>query len=103
MNRWRKGQEVYDKLVSSLAEYTSNTDIVDPHQALAMAKSAIPEFVDGLRVSDVTLIHEYLMYITEMRKDIRTPVYVYTGGDRIMAVTKHLIKNIDLELAKQYA
>ena len=57
MARWKRGQEVYEKLVSSLAEYTSNTDIIDPHQALAVAKSVIPEFIDGLRVCDVVLIH----------------------------------------------
>lgn len=106
MARWKRGQEIYDKLVSNLAESVSNhNDTFDMSESsvLAFAKSCVPEFVNTLRVAEIILIHEFLMYKTEVRKDIRTPIYEYSGGDRIMAVTRYIQKNIDLELAKLYA
>ena len=101
MARWKRGQEIYEKLISNLGEYISEQ--TSDSRALAYAKSSIPEFIDGLTVKDLNLIHEYLSYRTEITPDIRTPTYVYSGGDRIAAVTRHLQKNIDLELAKCYA
>ena len=98
MSRWRKGQDIYEKLVSNLGEYISNQ--TTENRALAFAKTAIPDFIDGLTVKDLTLIHEYLMYMTEMRPDPRVPTYVYSGGDRIVSVTRYLLKNIELELSK---
>ena len=93
--------------MDNLAEHVSThyDDIINPRSSgvIAYAKACVPDFIDGLTVKDLALIHEYLMYITEMRSDIRIPTYVYMGGDRIMSVTRHIQKNIDLELAKQYA
>jgi hypothetical protein len=106
MARWKRGQEVYSKLMSNLAEAVSNhNDLfnISEDSAVAYAKTLVPEFVNTLRVAEVILIHEYLMYKTEVRKDIRVPVYEYSGGDRIASVTRYIQKNIDLELAKQYA
>ena len=106
MARWKRGQEVYDKLIANLAEAVSNhNDLfnIDQSSIVAFAKSCVPEFVNTLRVAEAILIHEFLMYQTEVRKDIRTPIYEYAGGDRIASVTRYIQKNIDLELAKQYA
>jgi len=106
MARWKRGQEIYDKLIANLAESVSNhNDLFDIGESsiVAYAKSCVPEFVNTLRVAEVILIHEFLMYKTEVRKDIRTPVYEYSGGDRIASVTRYIQKNIGLELAKQYA
>lgn len=106
MARWKRGQEIYDKLIANLAESVSNhNDLFDIGESgiIAYAKTCVPEFVNTLRVAEIILIHEFLMYKTEVRKDIRTPIYEYSGGDRIMAVTRYIQKNIDLELAKQYA
>lgn len=101
MAKWRTGQDVYTKFIENLAEYVSeHCGTVDP---VVYGKQAIPEFVEQLKVKDIVLIHEYLMYITEMRPDIRVPAYVYSGGDRVISVTRYLMKNLDLELAKQYA
>lgn len=102
MNKWHRGKETYEKLVDNIGAWvTSECD--DESAVIRKAKNIVPEFVSGLRVLDLVDIHEYLMYITEMRPDIRTPAYVYSGGDRIISVTRYLLKNIDLELAKQYA
>lgn len=106
MARWKRGQEIYDKLIASLAESVStanDTLIISDSSLVAFAKTCVPEFVNTLRVAEVILIHEFLMYKAEVRKDIRTPVYEYSGGDRIMSVTRYIQRNIDLELAKQYA
>ena len=107
MARWKKGQSIYNKLIDNLVEHVSNhyDDISNPRSSgvIAYAKTCVPEFIDGLTVCDLILIHEYLMYVTEMRSDPRMPTYVYTGGDRIISVTRHLQKNIELELSKQYA
>lgn len=100
MARWKRGQEIYEKLISNLGEYISEQ--TSASRALAYAKSSIPEFVDGLTVKDLNLIHEYLSYRTEIRPDTRTPSYEYCGGDRIVSVTRYLLKNIDLELSKIY-
>lgn len=106
MARWRKGQELYDKLISNLAESVSNhndTFDISESSIIAFAKSCVPEFINTLRVSEAILVHEFLMYKTEVRKDIRTPVYEYSGGDRVMAVTRYIQRHIGLELAKQFA
>ena len=106
MARWKRGQEIYDKLVSNLIESVSNhndTFNIGEQGVITFAKSCVPEFVNTLRVAEVILIHEFLMYKTEVRKDIRTPIYKYSGGDRIAAVTRYIVKHIDLELAKQLA
>lgn len=105
MARWKKGQDIYDKLISNLAEYVSeHTDsYISEASTTAYAKTCVPEFVNNLRINELILIHEFLMYKAEVRKDIRTPVYEYSGGDRIMSVTRYIQKNIGLELAKQYA
>jgi len=109
MARWKKGQEIYNKLISNLTEYVSEQcefyTIRESGESkvIEFARVSIVDFVNGLKVDDLTLIHEYLMYMTEMRPDPRFPTYVYSGGDRIASVTRYLQKNIDLELAKQYA
>lgn len=106
MARWNRGQEIYSKLISNLAESVSNhgdTFNISESNIIALAKTLVPEFINTLRVAEVILVHEFLMYETEVRKDIRTPVYEYSGGDRIMAVTRHIQRHIDLELAKQFA
>lgn len=106
MARWKRGQEIYDKLISNLAEYVSahnDTFNISESSVMAYAKACVPEFVNTLRVADIILIHEFLMYKTEVTKDIRTPAYEYSGGDRIMAVTRYMQRNMSLELAKQYA
>jgi len=100
MSTWRKGQLVYEKLIENIAQYVSeqSTEV----KAIDYAKTIIPDFIGGLTVNDLVLIHEYLMYITETRPDVRVPVYVYSGGDRVISVTRYLMKNVDHELAKQY-
>jgi len=105
MARWKRGQEIYDKLISNLAEYVSenNPSIISEASITAYAKTCVPEFVNTLQVNEIILIHEFLIYKTEVRKDIRTPVYEYSGGDRIMSVTRYIQRNIDLELSKLYA
>lgn len=106
---WKSGQSKYDTLISSITEYVSNQlDITTTRMAkdstvINMARGVVADFVNNLRVSDVISIHDYLMYVTEMRTDNRMPVYVYSGGDRATAVTRYIQKNIDLELAKQFA
>ena len=106
MSNCRHGKERYEALIENIGEWASN-DIngkePSPKTVIDKAKTSVPEFVSGLRVLDLTAIHEYLMYTAEIRPDIRTPVYVYTGGDRIISVTRYLLKNIEYELAKQYA
>jgi hypothetical protein len=105
MARWKKGQEIYDKLISNLAEYVSehNPSFISEDSITAYAKACVPEFINTLKVNEVILIHEFLIYKTEVRKDIRTPVYEYSGGDRIMSITRYIQRNIDLELSKLYA
>ena len=107
MARWKKGQSLYTKLMDNLAEHVSNhyDDVMNPHHSgvIAYAKTSVVDFINHLKVEDLILIHEYLMYMTEMRSNNRLTPYVYSGGDRVAAVTRHLQKNIDLELAKQYA
>ena len=109
MSKWKKGQDIYDKLITNLAEYVSeqceNFTLRESGEdkVVEFAQVSVLDFINGLRVEDLTLIHEFLMYKTEMRPDIRTPIYVYSGGDRIISVTRYIQKNIGLELAKQYA
>lgn len=105
MARWKRGQDIYIKLMSNLAENVSNTHDtfgMSEHNIVAYAKTLVPEFVNTLRVAEVILIHEYLMYKTEVRKDIRVPAYEYSGGDRIAAVARYMQKHMHLELAKLY-
>lgn len=106
MARWKRGQEIHDKLIANLAEAVSNhNDAFNMGESsiAAFAKSCVPEFVNTLRVAEAILIHEFLMYQTEVRKDIRTPIYEYAGVDRIASVTRYIQKNIELELAKCFA
>ena len=102
---WRKGKDVYNQLIQSIVEHcTQACDFYNNEEkVIGYAKSQIPEFIEGLTVKNLTLIHVYLMYMTEVKPDPLFPTYVYTGGDRIISVTRHLVKYIDLELAKQYA
>ena len=109
MAKWKKGQSIYNQLVTNLTTFVSDSmDFLTTHQAkedrvITYARAHVPEFVNGLTITDLLSIHEYLMYMTEMKPDPRFPTYVYSGGDRIASVTRYLQKNIDLELAKQYA
>ena len=109
MSKWRKGQTIYNQLVSNLGEYVSEQCELftiresGEKKVVEFARVSVVDFINGLKVEDLLLIHEYLMYMTEMRTDPRFPTYVYSGGDRIASVTRYLQKNIDLELAKQYA
>ena len=109
MARWKKGQSVYNQLVSNLGEYVSEQcefytiKEAGESKVIEFARVSVIDFVNGLKVEDLLLIHEYLMYMSEMKPDPRFPTYVYSGGDRIASVTRYLQKNIDLELAKQYA
>lgn len=105
MARWNKGKEVYTKLMDNLAEYvsTNNQDVLDEDRIIAFGKAAVFDFINNLKVEELALIHEYFMYMSEMRPDPRFPGYHYSGGDRVIAVTRYIQKNIALELAKQYA
>ncbi|NBP02851.1 MAG: hypothetical protein EBU90_22590 [Proteobacteria bacterium] len=109
MTRWKKGESIYGKFIANLAEYVSEQCEMfaikesGEHKVVEFARVSIVDFIHGLTVEDLLLMHEYLMYMTEMRLDPRFPTYVYAGGDRIAAVTRYLQKNIDLELAKCYA
>ena len=102
MARWKSGQAIYDKFIANLAEYVSN-ECKDEKRVVEFGKVAVPDFIANLRVEELTLIHEYLMYMAEMRPDIRVPTYVYHGGDRVISVTRHIQKNLELELSKLYA
>ena len=105
---WKKGQSIYQQLVSNLAEYVSEqcehfTLRESGHnQVIEFARISIVDFIHGLEVGDLLSIHEYLMYMTDMKPDPGFPAYVYSGGDRITAVTRYLQKHVDLELAKCY-
>jgi len=107
MARHRKGQDTYETLISNIGSWVTEgvSDIGEHSESTvtANAKTVVPEFVSGLRVLDLTDIHEYLMYRTEINPDPRIPTYEYRGGDRIISVTRYLLKNIDLEMAKLYA
>jgi len=105
MARWIKGKEVYTKLMDNLAEYVSihNDRVLNQQRIDTFAKNAVLDFINNLKVNELALIHEYLMHQSELRYDPRFPVYHYSGGDRIIAVTRYIQKHIGLELAKQYA
>ena len=109
MARWKKGGEIYDKLISNLAGYVSEQcefftiREAGEDKVVEFAKVSVFDFINSLKVEELALIHEYLMYMTEMKPDPRFPTYVYSGGDRIVSVTRYIQKNIGLELAKQYA
>ena len=102
MARHRKGQDTYEKLIANIGEYVSDLSTSEK-EVIAKAKTSVPDFVSGLKVLDLTDIHEYLMYRAEMNPDPRIPTYEYRGGDRIISVTRYLLKNIDIEMAKLYA
>lgn len=104
MARWKQGEELYNKLISNLTETVSNhSDIftLSDSKAISFAKDCVPEFIDNLKTGELILIHEYFMFI-RTRKDPRWSIYPYTGGDRVIAVTRYIINNVELELAKQY-
>jgi len=105
MTRWKQGQDIYDQLIANLAEYTCehNSSVISESSVTAYAKACVPDFINALKVNEVVLIHEFLMHKTAVRKDIRTPVYEYSGGDRIMSITGYMQRNMHLELSKLYA
>jgi len=109
MARWKQGESIYNKLVTNLAEHVSaQCEFLTIREAghskvLDFARVCVVDFVNCLRVEELNLMHEYLMHQSEMRLDPRFPMYMYSGGDRITSVTCYLQKNIDLELAKQFA
>ena len=105
---WRKGQDIFDRLCDQLAHLPStdvrfDCDEHTPKQATAYVKSKIPEVISLLHVRELCYLHDFLMYKSEMRTHPVLPTYHYAGGDRVLAVTLWLQKNIDLILAKQYA
>lgn len=105
MANWKQGQGVYEQLISDFAEhiteacafYTDNNKVID------YARMHIPEYIEALPVKKLVQIHEYLMYMTELKPDPRFPAYFYNGGDRVISVSRYLQKYIDLELSKQFA
>ena len=104
MAKWSKGREVYEQLVSAIAESAALPDSIEP-MALSVvqkAKNLVPEYVSALRVQELVSVHEYLMRMSEIRTDLSFPVYEYHGGDRVISVTRYLLKHISLELAKSY-
>ena len=109
MTCWKKGTSIYEQFIANLAEYASEQCEMfaikesGANKVIEFARASIVDFIHGLTVEDLLLMHEYLMHMTEMRPDPRFPTYVYSGGDRIAAVTRYLQKNADLILAKQYA
>lgn len=107
--KWKNGQDTYHQLVNNISQWVASSESEGVGEfnrteksIIQFAKTIIPEFIEGLRISDLISIHEYLMYMSEVRPDPRFPVYEYSGGDRIISVTRYLLKNIDLELAKNY-
>ena len=100
-----KDKQVYERFISDYLEHIQEACAfcTTENQIITYAKAHIPEFVEALSVKKALQLHDYLMYVTETRKDNRIPLYVYSGGDRIISVTRYLQKYIDLELAKQYA
>ena len=102
MTRWRQGQQVYQSLISEINGYGS-LQTNDPYSIPALAKSNVSDFIEKLSVKDVIYIHEYLAHRNQIRPNIKIPVYEYHGGDRIISVTRYVLKNIDSELANSYA
>jgi len=102
---WRKGKDVYNQLIQSIVQRCDQAgDFHDNEEKIiGYAKYQVTEFVERLTVKNLTLIHVYLVYMSELKPDPLFPTYRYTGGDRIISVTRYLIKYIELELAKQYA
>lgn len=109
MSNWKKGQILYETLISNILENVSENcewftiREAGSDQVVAFAKVTALDFINELKVKDLILIHEYFMYMSELKPDPRFPTYVYTGGDRVTAVSRYIQKNIDLEMAKQYA
>jgi hypothetical protein len=109
MAKWKLGQALYDTLIAGILEnVTASCESftireAGHNQLVAFAKVTAIDFIGALAVKDLILIHEYFMYCTEMKPDPRFPTYVYTGGDRIAAVTRYIQKHMDLEMAKAYA
>ena len=100
-----KDKHVYESFISDYLEHIQEACAFceTEKQIIDYAKVHIPEFVEALPVKKLIQLHNYLMYITETKPDVRTPSYHYSGGDRIISVTGYLQKYIDLELFKQYA
>jgi hypothetical protein len=101
---WSKGKDVYNQLIQSIVEHCDQAgDLYDNEEkVIGYAKYRVFEFVEALTVKNLTLIHVYLVYMSELKSDPLFPAYVYTGGDRIISVTRYLFKYIELELAKRY-
>jgi len=102
---WKKGKDVYNQLIQSIVQRCDQAgDFHDNEEKIiGYAKYQVTEFVERLTVKNLTLVHVYLVYMSELKPDPLFPTYRYTGGDRIISVTRYLIKYIELELAKQYA
>ena len=102
---WKKNQLVYDSFVSAILENIQEECMLctTEKQIIDYAKNNIYDYVEALPVKKLVQIHEYLMYMAELKPDPRFPTYVYSGGDRIISVTRYFQKHIDLILAKQYA
>jgi len=100
-----KDRQVYESFISDYLEHIQETCAFcnTEKQIIEYAQTHIFEFVEAIPVKKLIQIHEYLMYITETKPDVRIPSYYYSGGDRIISVTRYLQKHIDLDLSKQYA
>lgn len=99
---WKQGQEHYNTLIENIVAHSTSAEHVQcAASVIKKAKDSIPEFISGLRVMDLVAIHEYLMHVSGLKPDPRFPVYVYSGGDRVIAVARHLLKNMEMELAKR--
>jgi len=109
MSSWKKGQILYETLISNILENVSENcehftiREAGHSQVVSFAKVTAVDFINELKVKDLISIHEYFMYCSEMKPDPRFPTYVYTGGDRVAAVTRYIQKHMDVEMAKAYA
>ena len=102
---WKSNQQVYETFVSDYLLHIAEACAfcTTEAQIIAYAKAHVYEHVEALPVKQLVAMHEYLMYMTDVRSDIRVPAYHYAGGDRITAVVRYLQKHMGLELAKQHA
>lgn len=100
-----KDRQVYESFISDYLEHIQEACAFceTEKQIIKYAKDHIFEFIEAIPVKKLIQLHDYLMYVTETKPDVRIPSYYYSGGDRIISVTRYLEKYIDLELAKQYA
>jgi len=101
---WKTNQHIYETFISDYLLHIGEACAFceTETQIIAYAKAHVYEHVEALPVKQLVAMHEHLMYMTDVRPDIRVPAYHYAGGDRITAVVRHLQKCIELELAKQY-